>query len=118
MFAGSLLLGLTLIAFAAWLQWNDVVGWRDEAMESRLDIEYHLRRSKARSFIHLMIGFCGVLIVVAAFAGKATPLWVAAWMSVMVALVVIILLALLDAWRTYRYQIAKRPEIHRKNFSD
>jgi fluoride ion exporter CrcB/FEX len=118
MFAGSLLLGLTLIAFAAWLQWNDAVSWRDEMMESRLDIEYHLRRSKSRSRIHAVIGFCGALIMFAAFAGKASPLWVAAWLSVMAALIVIILLALLDAWRTYRYQIAKRPEIHRKNFGD
>lgn len=118
MFAGSLLLGLTLIAFAAWLQWNEMIGWRSEALESRLDIEYHTRRSASRSHIHLIIGICGLLILVAAFAGRATPLWVAAWLSVVVSLVLIIVLALLDALRTYRYQLAKRPEIRRKNFGD
>ncbi len=118
MFAGSLLLGLTLIGFAAWLQWNDAIGWRSEEMESQLDVEYHLRRSKSRSRIHLIIGFCGSLVILAGFAGKATPIWVASWMSVIVSMLVIILLAVLDAWRTHRYQIAKRPEIHRKNFGD
>jgi membrane protein implicated in regulation of membrane protease activity len=66
----------------------------------------------------MMIGGCGVMITAAAFAGPQTPLWAAAWMSVIVALIVIVMLALLDAWRTRRYHAAKRPETRRENFGD
>jgi peptidoglycan/LPS O-acetylase OafA/YrhL len=118
MFAGSLVMGLSMVGFAVWLQWNDSIGWSSESMESRLEAEYLIRRSRSRSRIHLMIGGCGVMITAAAFAGPRSPQWAAAWMSVIVALMVIVMLAILDAWRTHRYHAAKRPEIRRENFGD
>ena len=118
MFIDSFVLGGFLVGFALWLHWNDTADLVGESIESKLDADYLIRRTKSRRRIHFLIGSCGTLIIASAFAGPRTPLWAACWLSVTVSLLVIILLALLDAWRTYRYQAAKRPEIHRKNFGE
>lgn len=118
MFFDSLVVGFFMVCFAAWLQWNESVGWASESMESRLDVEYLTRRSRSRRRIHWLIGGAGAMIIFSAFAGPRTPLWAASWLSVIAALLVIVLLALFDAWRTYRYQAEKRPEIRRKNFGE
>lgn len=118
MFAGSLVLGLTMIVFAVWLQWNESFGWTHEPMTCKADVEYLLRRSKSRSRIHLMIGFCGSLAIVAAFSGAGSSIWVAAWMSIMLALLVIIGLAFLDAWHTYRHQVNRRAELTERSLTE
>ena len=117
MFAGSIVLGITLISFAAWLQWNDSHGWPNESFETKLDNEYHARRTRARKRIHLIIGACGVLVIVAAFAGPG-PVWVGAWMSVSLALLTVVVLAGFDAFRTHRYHNDKLPKVRRKRLDD
>ncbi|MDA8743367.1 hypothetical protein N9N28_01930 [Rubripirellula amarantea] len=120
MFAGSLVLSFTLIAFAFWLQWNEKLGWPQEQADlnramhpligSDLDRDYYRRRSSSRARIHWIIGICGVLILIAAIAGHGV-IWVGAWMCVMFALVCVVLLALLDAFRTHRYHKNKLPQV-------
>ncbi len=117
MFAGSMVLGITLLCFAAWLHWNDTHGWPNEKFETKLDNEYLARRTSARKRIHLIIGACGVLVLVAAFAGPG-PVWIGAWMSVTVALFTVVLLAGFDAFRTHRYHRDKLPEIRREIMRD
>lgn len=117
MFAGSLLMGITVLCFAAWLQWNDSQGWPNESFKTDLDHRYHTRRSRARKRIHFIIAASGILIIVAAFAGPG-PVWVAAWMCVTVALLTVVVLAGVDAFRTHRYHIQKLPEIRRKTLHD
>jgi hypothetical protein len=107
MFAGSLILGATLLGFAAWLHWNESRGWPEESgsnrfAETELDKLYHSRRYRARTRIHAIIAICGMLVLVAAFAGPG-PVWMGAWMSVFVALMTVITLACFDAFRTHRY---------------
>jgi hypothetical protein len=58
-----------------------------------------------------------VLILVAAFAGLG-PIWVAAWTTVMFALITVVILAGVDAFRTHRYQVDKLPEIRRDVMGD
>lgn len=107
MFAGSILMAVTVLGFAAWLHYNDRQGWgQDEPFRTELDRRYLDRRTRSRRRIHLIIAGCGVLILVAAFFGPG-PVWIAAWMTVTVALAVVVLLAGLDAVRTFRYQNAK-----------
>lgn len=107
MFAGSLILAVTLIAFAIWLQFNEQHGWGDEqALETDLDHQYYRRRGRSRRRTNVVIGCCGILILVAAFVGPG-PIWIAVWASVLVGLVIVIGLATLDALRTHRYQRAK-----------
>jgi hypothetical protein len=113
MFGGSLVLGFTLIGFAAWLHWNELQGWPNESFETELDKKYLGQRTRSRRRIHIIMAACGVLILAAAIAGPGA-IWVGAWTIVMFALMTIVLLAGIDAIRTHRYQQAKIPEIRRQ----
>jgi len=118
-FTGSFVIGLTLIGFAAWLHWNDTHGWPNEDFVTELDNNYHTERSKARRRIHLIIGCCGVIAVVAGVAGPASVvIWILSWLCVMIALMTVVILAGFDALRTHRYHIAKLPEIRRKHLGE
>ena len=57
------------------------------------------------------------MILVAALVGPG-PMWIAAWMSVMVALLTVIILAGFDAYRTYRYQSNKLRKTRREMLGD
>ncbi len=63
MFAGSLVMGVTVLCFAAWLHWNDTQGWPNESFNSELDHQYRRRRSRSRKRIHMIIAACGILIM-------------------------------------------------------
>ena len=117
MFASGMILAITLIAFAWWLQVNEVRGWANESYDSELDKDYLSRRMRARRRVNLIIGGCGVLIFIATLAGPG-PVWVAAWMSVSVGLLTVVILALLDAVRTHRYHRKKLPEIREKTLGN
>ena len=117
MFAGSLVLGITVLCFALWLHWNDTHGWPNESFKTERDNHYLARRKRSRKRIHIIIAACGVLILVAALAGPG-PVWIAAWMSVILALLTVIILAGFDAFRTHRYQNKKLPENRRDLLSD
>lgn len=117
MLFGGLLLGGTVVGFAFWLHWNERLGWPDEDYDregSRIDRDYLARRSRGRRRVHVLLGGCGALIIVAALGGPETPrLWIACWLSVVLTLVTVIFLAAFDAYRTQRYHAAKLPELRR-----
>ena len=69
MLESSLLLGITVLSFAVWLHWNDAKGWPNESYDSKVDNQYLAQRTRSRKRIHIIIGACGILILVAAFAG-------------------------------------------------
>ena len=117
MFASGMILSITLIGFAWWLQVNELRGWANESYDSELDKEYLTRRMKARRRVNVIIGICGLLIFAATLAGPGF-FWVAAWMSVSVGLMTVVILALLDAVRTQRYHRKKLPEIRDKTLRD
>ena len=112
MFYGSLILAITLLGFAGWLHWNEVHGWPNETFITELDNQYHSKRQRSRKFIHIIITGCGILILIAAFAGPGV-LWIASWMCVMAGLFAVICLAGVDASRTHRYHTNKLPELRR-----
>ncbi len=118
MFAGSMILAVTLIAFAAWLQWSESNGWGDgELSETELDQRYFRQRGRSRRRTNLIIGICGLLILVAAIAGGG-PIWIAAWLCVTLALATVVGLAGLDVLRTHRYHTAKMQDlINRRSVS-
>ena len=117
MFAGSLVLGITLCCFAAWLHWNETQGWPNESFVTDLDKQYRDKRSRSRGGIHAIIAVCGTLVLVAAFAGTGA-VWLAAWTCVILGLFAVIFLAGIDALRTQRYHAAKLPEIRREILGD
>ena len=117
MFLGSLVLGVTIIAFAAWLQWNESENATEETPRTDLDREYFSARTRARKRIHVLIAISGVFVLVAAFAGPG-PVWLFSWMGVIVLLMIVVMLAGLDALRSHRYHVRKLPEIRREIFGD
>ena len=117
MFASGMILSITLIGFAWWLQRNEQLGWPQESYDSELDKDYLARRRKSRRRVNALIAICGLLIFVATVAGPG-PVWLAAWMSVSVGLLTVVILALLDALRTHRYQRKKLPEIRRQTLGN
>ena len=110
MFFGSLLIGFTMIGFGSWLHFNERRGWDHDDAETELDKQYLSKRMRSRRIVHLLFVACGILVIIAAFAGEG-PVWIAAWLSVMVGLFTIMVFAALDAIRTLRYQSKKLPEL-------
>lgn len=114
MFVGGLILAVTLISFAVWLQWNEREGWPGETFQNE-DRVYLRARFRRRRRIHWIIGICGGLILVATVGTpEHRQVWVACWAIVMIALIAVVLLALLDAFQTHRYHQSKLPEIRRE----
>ena len=104
MFAGGLVLSSTLLFFAGWLQWTEKRGWPHDHFDGEDDQEYLQRRMKSRGLVNTLIGTCGLLILLATLAGPRTLVFLAAWLTVTLILLVIVLLAGLDAYRTLRHQ--------------
>ena len=117
MFPGGLILGFTLVAFACWLHYNEKHGWDYEQDDTDVDQEYLERRRSGRHRVHWTLGGCGVLILIATFAGPGF-VWGVCWMLVSCALLAVVVMAVLDGLRTHRYHRQKLPEIRRRLLGD
>lgn len=117
MFAGGMLLAFTLLFFAVWLQWTEQHGWPHDSFNSDDDFEYLARRKKSRLFVNILIGICGLLILVATFAGVGV-LFLVAWSVVSLILMVILFLAGMDAFRTHRHHQAKLRRLREQAFDE
>jgi hypothetical protein len=111
-----LLIGFTVIAVALWLEYNDYLGWPNEADRERggttdRDTRYRLLRRRWRRVVHLLIALCGALMASTGFSGPGR-FFIAAWTAVAMLMMVVIVLALGDAFRTHRYYAAKRRPGH------
>ncbi len=107
-----LILGGSLVCFSLWLQWTESKGWPNESYDSESDASYLQGRMRSRRRVNVIIAICGVLIVIAGFAGPR--LFMLAWLSVTLALLTVIALAALDVLRTQRYLSKKLPEVRRR----
>ena len=113
MFAGGLLLAATLLFFAGWLQWTEHHGWPHDSADCEADHVYLAKRKRSRSLVNALIGLCGLLILIATFAGVGL-VFAAAWSTVTLMLLVIVILAGLDAYRTTRHHQDKMRELRRR----
>ncbi len=113
MFESQLILAVTCLAFAAWLQWHESHGWPNESYDRQGDAEYLKTRMRSRRRVHLLFAGCGVLMAVAAFAGPGR-VFVAAWMIISLALLTVVLLAGLDALRTSRYEKRRKDQLRKQ----
>lgn len=116
MILSHIILGVTLIAFAIWLQWTERRGWPNESLDSDVDALYFEQRMRWRRRVNLIIALCGVLILAANAAGPR--LFVLAWMLVIWGLLVVVVMAGFDAFRSQRYMKAKIPQIRRRILND
>jgi len=112
MILSHIILGVTLIGFAIWLQWTERRGWPNESLDSEVDSHYFQRRMRWRRRVNLIFALCGVLILAANLAGPR--FFVLAWMLVTAGLLAVVVMAGFDAIRTQRYMNAKIPEIRRR----
>ncbi|WP_068261370.1 hypothetical protein [Rubripirellula obstinata] len=107
---GSLVLAMTIIGFAIWLQRNEEHTDQNGSSESELDRVYHRARSASRKRTNRLIGFSGLLILATAFISNPIA-WMSIWLLVMISLLIVIGLAGKDAVRTYRYHQKKLDEV-------
>lgn len=125
MFAGSLLIGFSVILVAVWLEYQDSLVWSD-AVESRrtqapaadarshfLENRYQLIRRRWRLVIHMLLALCGGLMIAAGWAGPGR-FWIAAWTAVAILMLCILLLAAGDALRTYYHSMRKIAEARQR----
>ena len=106
MFYGQLLMGGTLVFFAFWLQRTESRGWPNDSFNEAEDQAYLRRRGKSRRLVNILIGICGLLSLCAAISGDRL-VFVSAWSIITLNLLVIIVLAGLDAFRTFRHHTDK-----------
>lgn len=104
-----MVLSITLVAFAVWLQVNDRAGWPQEDLDAS-DDSFRVRRHRRRTRVNVLLGSAGLVIAVAAAVGPG-PVWVGCWMIVILILCTVIVLALLDAFRTRRHYQQKMRDV-------
>jgi 4-hydroxybenzoate polyprenyltransferase len=123
MFAGSLLVGFTVLVAAVWLEYHDSVYWADVTEDDLRQSEtnspsrfresrYQRTRRRWRVVIHVLLASCGTLMIAAGWAGPG-PFWIAAWTAVAILMLCILLLAILDAFRTYYHRLRQISEARR-----
>ncbi len=121
MFAGSLLVGFTVILVAVWLEYNDSIMTaylasrtgdqkltKDNAKQSS-DARYQKVRRRWRLVIHVLLAICGALMIAAGWAGPG-KFWIASWTAVAMLMLCILILAIGDALRTHTHQVRKLAE--------
>lgn len=113
MFESQLIIALTCLGFAGWLHWNELHGWPNESYDDRVDEEYLKIRMRSRRRVHVLFAACGVLILAAAFAGPGR-VFIAAWSIVALSLFTVVVLAGLDALRTWRHDKRKMNELRKR----
>jgi hypothetical protein len=117
MVLGGIILASTLIAFAIWLHYNELRGWAHEGDTSFFDMDYLRSRSRGRLLVHSLLGACGALILIATGFGPGI-VWSVCWLLVCLSLTCVVMLALVDAWRTQRFHARKLPELRRQLLGD
>lgn len=112
MLPACLIIGFTVVAVAMWLEYNDFLGWPNEVERERgssneRDSRYRVVRRRWRRVVHMLIAICGALMAATGLSGPG-PFFIAAWTAVAMLMMVVIVLALGDAFRTHRHYAAKR----------
>ena len=113
----SLVLGLLVLVAALLLEWRNSRVDRGELRESELDTRYYGLRTRRRRLVHLLLAIIGALGLAAGILGHGRA-FILIWAAVPLVVFLIVILAMLDAYRTHRYLAEKLPEIQAASFSD
>lgn len=116
MFAGSLILALTLMGFSVWLFHSEKVGWPNEELSDPVDQDYRRRRTRARRRVNGLFFVCGLMILGATWATPERQVWwISCWMSAMLVLLTILVLASFDVLRTVLHHRNRMDRIRRRD---
>lgn len=113
----SLAVGVMLLIAAGVLQWRDASSLKDQHTGSELDERYHAKRTRGRRLVHILMAVCGLLAIFAGGVGRGQA-FLLCWASIPLVLFVIVMLAMLDAFHTYRYHAQKLPELRKASFPE
>ncbi len=113
MTAASMILALTLLGFAVWLELREREGPQAGDADATFDDEYLLARHRGRRSVHVLLVVAAALIFVAGLAGPGA-VWIAMWLAVCGVLVVVMLLGAVDFYRTNRFLARKLPELRKQ----
>ncbi|SMP77062.1 hypothetical protein SAMN06265222_12280 [Neorhodopirellula lusitana] len=111
MFAGGLILSITLMAFSVWLFRSERLGWPNDELDEPIDQDYRSRRRRGRRVVNALFFLCGLLILLATWATPDNRTWwITGWMSATLVLLTILVFAGFDVLRTLLHH---RRRIHR-----
>ncbi|MEZ6088517.1 MAG: hypothetical protein R3C05_10925 [Pirellulaceae bacterium] len=113
----SLVVGALMLLAAGVLQWRDASSAKHQDSQSELDERYHVNRTRGRRWVHVLLAICGLLAITAGAVGHG-QVFILCWASVPLVLLVIVILAMLDAFRTYQYHAKKLPELRKSSFPE
>ena len=111
MLAGCLLMASAVIGLALYLQIHEGQQWPTK-QTTEIERKYRRSRFRWRSLIHNLLILSGGLMAVAGIAGtQRMRWWLICWILVAMTLLVVVMLAFLDAIRTRRYLRDRLPEM-------
>lgn len=113
----SVALGLLVMLAAVLLEWRNWRVDRGEPRESELDTRYYGVRTRRRRLVHLLLAIIGALGLTAGLLGHGRA-FILIWAAVPLVVLLIVILAMLDAYQTHRYLSKKLPEIQAASFPD
>lgn len=116
MTGASVVLGIAILGFAFWLDRHERGEPQPGDNDATFDDGYLRARHRGRQVVFYGLLVAGGLILVAAAAGPG-PVWIASWLAVSGLLILVLMLGMLDAYRTNRYFARKLPELRRQAFS-
>lgn len=112
MIVSHIVLGVSLIIFAVWLQRTEGRGWPNESSDDERDASYFGRRKRSRRRVNVILAICGGLILVAGMSGPR--LFVISWGLVTMALLAVVVLAAFDVLGTRRHVNSKLPQLRQR----
>ena len=81
-----------------------------EQLESDTDRDYFYRRGRRRRLVHVILGIVGILAIAAGGVGRGDA-YVLIWAAVPLLILIAVLLAMADGYRTVQYHDQKLPEV-------
>lgn len=117
MITASFILAVLLLALAVYLERRQRGGPQVGGKDPAFDDDYLTARIRGRRGVHGVLVLMAVIIASAAWVGPG-PLWAALWMAVFGLLVLVVFLAMADAFRSRKYLQRKLPELRKQMLGD
>lgn len=105
----SLIVGIVVLVAVVVLEFRNRLALRIEP-DSELDEDYYGRRYRRRRLVHLLLVIVGALALLAGAIGRGGA-FALIWAAVPLLIFIVVLLALADAYQTFRYHDEKLPEL-------
>lgn len=106
----SLILGFVVLVAVGILELNNRADKELSDASSDLDQKYFQRRKRQRRLVHCLMSLVAFLAITAGIAGPGRT-FVLIWAAVPLVILLVVMLAWLDAYQTHDYHTNKIPEL-------